>query len=93
MTKQEMVKKLVEHSVAAALREPDGIWLREIFERGTAGFANLPRAALRLEMELRGLLEFREPEALDDGHDDLSALLDGIRNGRVGLRDENFNFA
>jgi hypothetical protein len=63
MTKEDMVHKLVSHSVQSALAESKRYWLSDLFERGFAGYSNLSTEQLRRELQLRGL----EP-----GDDDLA---------------------
>jgi hypothetical protein len=70
MTRDEMVRRLVEFSVAAALGESRRYWLRDLFERGFAGYRNYSDKRLRRELELRGLVQpedtlvDEEPEGL-----------------------------
>ena len=72
MTKEDMVHKLVSHSVQSALAESKRIWLSDLFERGFAGYSNLSTEQLRRELQMRGL------EAGDDAaeDEDLIELLD-----------------
>ena len=71
MTKEDMVHKLVSHSVQSALAESKRYWLSDLFERGFAGYRNLSTEQLRRELQMRGLVA-------DDGadEDDLDANLD-----------------
>jgi hypothetical protein len=63
MTKEDMVHKLVSHSVQSALAESKRYWLSDLFERGFAGYQNLSTEQLRRELQMRGL-------AADDGGED-----------------------
>ena len=62
MTKQEMVQRLVSHSVDETLHEKRCEWLATIFEEGFMGFRNMPPERLEKEMRLRGITTFAEPE-------------------------------
>jgi len=62
MTKHEMVKQLVAHSVHMALHENQCDLLQTLFDKGFMGFGNMPRERLETEMRLRGILSFQEPE-------------------------------
>lgn len=57
MTRDEMIRRLVEFSVTAALGESRRYWLRDLFERGFAGYRNYSDKRLRRELELRGLVQ------------------------------------
>jgi len=74
MNKQEMVDRLVTHSLRALSEEPDQEGLGELYRKGFADFANMPERRLRQELEFRGLVDFDEPEQIDDGEvdDDVS---------------------
>lgn len=54
--REEMIGKLVEHSVSTAVAESPQDWLKEVFEKGFIGFSRLTDRQLQLEMRLRGLL-------------------------------------
>ena len=74
MNKQEMVDRLVTHTLQT--------WSDEAAREGTRGrrqkrcpdYAKLPERLLRRELELRGLIDFEEPELFDedDAGDDMS---------------------
>lgn len=64
MSKDEMIRKLVAHSVKTALSETKPYWLSELFEKGFAGYRNLSRGQLIAELQMRGLSD--EPDEDDD---------------------------
>ena len=82
MTKEEMVHKLVAHSVQTALAESKRYWLKDLFERGFAGYRNYSTEQLRRELQLRGLTEPLDELANDDSdgeldwEDDAESVLD-----------------
>jgi len=55
MSREEMIRTLVAHSVRTALEEPQSDWLYELFEKGFAGYRSFSNSKLRRELELRGL--------------------------------------
>lgn len=57
MTRDAMIRRLVAFSVTAALGESRRYWLRDLFERGFAGYRNFSDRRLRRELELRGLVQ------------------------------------
>jgi hypothetical protein len=71
MTKEEMVHKLVAHSVQAALAESKRYWLSDLFERGFAGYRNFSTDQLRRELQMRGITASGEEAADDDLDDDI----------------------
>ena len=66
--REEMIGKLVEHSVSTAVAESPQDWLKEVFEKGFVGFGRLTDRQLQLEMRLRGLLadDDADEEEFDD---------------------------
>ena len=86
MTREKMIRRLVEFSVVAALGESRRYWLREVFERGFAGYRNYSDRRLRRELELRGLVQAEdalideEPEGI--AWDDAIALSAHPMEGR-----------
>jgi hypothetical protein len=77
MTKDDMVHKLVSHSVQSALAESKRYWLSDLFERGFAGYSNLSTDELRRELQLRGLASLEEGlAAADDELGDIGDDLD-----------------
>ncbi len=69
MTKEQMIHKLVSHSVQTALSESKRYWLSDLFERGFAGYRNYSADQLRRELQLRGLAG-TEDELLDEDIED-----------------------
>ena len=69
ISRKEMIRQLVDHSVATVLAESSQFWMREIFENGFAGYRLLSDQQLRMEMQLRGLDIAAEP-ADEDGEDE-----------------------
>jgi hypothetical protein len=95
MTRHEMVKKLVMHSVNVALQEPQCELLQTLFEKGFAGYSNMPRKRLEKEMRLCGLASFHdltdEPDFAEsnaDAEQELMVLL----SGTVGREARNHYF-
>jgi hypothetical protein len=81
MTKEEMIRKLVAHSVSTALAEPKHYWLSDLFEKGFTGYRNLSRGQLKAELQMRGLADEEDDEpikasALEDDLDDYDDLED-----------------
>jgi hypothetical protein len=75
MTKEDMIHKLVSHSVQSALAESKRYWLSDLFERGFAGYSNLSTEQLRRELQMRGLAAADADDLEDelgdiDGFDD-----------------------
>jgi hypothetical protein len=70
MNRDEMIRKLVQHSVKAALAESRHYWLSEMFEKGFAGYRSLSRKQLLQELQMRGL----EKPADDFDDDDIDEL-------------------
>lgn len=65
MDKQQMIDRLISHSLQTA---GDGEYrenLRELYRKGFPGFANLPEASLKRELQFRGLLAYEEPDEFD----------------------------
>jgi hypothetical protein len=79
MTRDEMIRRLVEFSVKAALGDPRRYWLSELFERGFVGYRKFSDQRLWRELQLRGLVG--PEDALVDGDfedyepDDAAAIL------------------
>ena len=71
MNKQEMVDRLVMHTLHAPFEEaaPGRSRMRE------PDFAKMPERLLKRELQLRGLIDFDEPELFDedDANDEVSA--------------------
>lgn len=92
MNKEEMIRKLVAHSVKTALSESKHYWLNDLFEKGFTGYRNLSRGQLKAELQMRGLSTDDEDDAyaragdLDDLDADLDTDLDGDLAG-LGLDD------
>jgi hypothetical protein len=90
MNRDEMIRKLVQHSVKTAVAESRHYWLAEMFEKGFAGYRNLSRRQLVQELQMRGLEKLAD-EFEDDDQDDLDLDLDyieapldlGMRAGRA----------
>ncbi len=61
MTREEMIKALVAHSVKTAVSEAKHYWLSELFEKGFTGYRNLSRAQLVQELQMRGLEDPDDP--------------------------------
>jgi hypothetical protein len=73
LNKEEMIRKLVAHSVNTALAESKHYWLSELFEKGFTGYRNLSRGQLLQELQMRGLEGTGDPYTHDDDLD-LDAL-------------------
>lgn len=69
MSREEMIRRLVAHSVRTALEEPQSEWLNELFEKGFAGYRSFSNSKLRRELELRGLDAAEEMYADDEPED------------------------
>lgn len=69
-----MILRLIDQAMCEAAAGMPGAWLREVLENGFGGYRRMSDAALVRELELRGLLEFDEPESgdLDFDDDDLA---------------------
>lgn len=70
----EMIGQLVEHSVSKAKSEANAYWMRDIFEKGFAGYSKFSDQQLRVEMQLRGL-ETSADAFEDEDEDDFSFSL------------------
>lgn len=66
-SRAEMIKKLVDHSIAIAIAESPKYWMKDVFEKGFIGYSKLSTQQLRLEMQLHGLDESADTA---DGADD-----------------------
>ncbi len=72
MTREDMIKALVAHSVKTAVSEAKHYWLSELFEKGFTGYRNLSRAQLVQELQMRGLEQPDDPwEAPEPDDEDL----------------------
>jgi hypothetical protein len=67
MNRNDMIRQLVDFSLAGAARDSRDSWLREVLEKGFKGFENLSTADLLRELQFRGLADFDEVEELGDG--------------------------
>jgi hypothetical protein len=91
MSRDEMIRRLVQHSVKTAVAESAHYWLSDVFEKGFAGYRNLSRTQLTQELQLRGLDKTADDFDDDDDLDDLDVDLDyveapldlPVRAGRV----------
>lgn len=80
MNRKEMIRRLVSHSVATALREPQSYWLEELFEKGFAGYGNFSDSRLKRELALRGLdTAHEEYEEEYDEEDDEVIMPEDLR--------------
>ena len=70
MNRKEMIRMLVDCSLAAAAENAHQSWLRDIFTKGFAGFATMSNAQLSRELRLRGLSEYEEPVEEDCPEED-----------------------
>jgi hypothetical protein len=84
MTKHEMVRKLVTHSVDIALHENQCDLLQTLFEKGFTGFNNMPRERLETEMRLRGIISFQEPDEEFDSDDAFASSEADVRTLLAG---------
>jgi hypothetical protein len=80
MTRQEMIRRLVEFSVNAALGDSRRYWLSDLFERGFVGYRKFSDRRLWRELQLRGLVQpedtFVDGDAEDFAPDDASVIRD-----------------
>jgi hypothetical protein len=76
MSKDEMIRKLVSHSVKTALSESKHYWLSDLFEKGFGGYRSMSRGQLLAELQMRGLSEDGEKgdAYASDDLDDLDDL-------------------
>jgi hypothetical protein len=74
MNKQEMVDRLVAHALQTWSDEPVRGGSRARLPQRCPDFARLPERLLQRELQLRGLIDFDEPEVFDedDASDDAS---------------------
>ena len=84
MNKQEMVDRLVTHALETWADEPAREGSRVRHPKRCPDYAKLPERMLKRELQLRGLLDFDEPELFDEDDanddvsgDDLRALISG----------------
>jgi hypothetical protein len=70
MNREDMIRMLVEYSVAASAEDRQGSWVREIVTKGFRGFANMSSAELSRELRYRGLVRFEDPDEDVDFEDD-----------------------
>jgi hypothetical protein len=70
MQRKEMIRRLTEATLESALNDPDMAWLRAMLVQGFSGYECMTDAALAREMQMRGLLEFDEPEPEEDFDDE-----------------------
>ncbi len=70
MNRQRMIEQLVNAATEAILTDPALDALKNLLERGFGGYRQMSDTALRREMQLRGLLDFDEPERDDTEFDD-----------------------
>jgi hypothetical protein len=55
MNREQMLRELVEFSLAAATEDPQSEWLRNIFTKGFRGFASMSSGELLRELHYRDL--------------------------------------
>ncbi len=82
MNKQEMVDRLVTHALQTRSDEPVHDGSRQCRPKTCPDFAKMSERLLERELQFRGLLDFDEPELVDDNEDavsgdDLRVLLAG----------------
>lgn len=82
MTREEMIRLLVEFSVKAALGDPHRYWLCELFERGFVGYRKYSDRRLWRELQLRGLVEPQDQLVDSDPEDDAA---DDAADGAAGI--------
>ena len=70
MNRKEMIDRLVDATLASMLADPDLVVLRGVLEKGCRGYTRMSSRALERELQLRGLLDFDEPEPGEDFDDD-----------------------
>ncbi len=75
MSRNEMIVLLIKHSLAQALTEANGAWVRQIFEQGFVGFGNMKTEQLEREMHLRGLMELHDYEDEYEETDDVELMI------------------
>jgi hypothetical protein len=70
MNREDMIRMLVDSSLAAAAEDPQAGWLREIFTRGFRGFETRSTPDLVRELQFRGIAEFEDSAGTDDWESD-----------------------
>jgi hypothetical protein len=70
MHKADMIERLLENTIETILEEPALETLRAMLMSGFPGFERMSLTSLAQEMRLRGLLDFEEPERIDDAEFD-----------------------
>ncbi len=74
MNREDMIRALVEFSLAAAAEDPRASWLRDIFTGGFSGFAGMASADLLRELQYRDLAGFDDSVEDEDFEDDREAF-------------------
>lgn len=74
MKKQEMIDRLVTHALQTWADEPAGRGPGTGHAESGPDYSKLPERLLKRELQLRGLIDFDEPELVDE--DDVDDVLD-----------------
>ena len=72
MNKQEMVDCLVTHALQTRSAEPAHDGSRQRRPKTCPDFAKMSERLLERELQFRGLLDFDEPDLVDDNEDGMS---------------------
>ena len=70
MNRRQMMEAFVGSTIASMFDEDDSSWLREFLQKGFAGYPGMSTQLLHRAMQLRGSLEFQEPELANEEFDD-----------------------
>jgi hypothetical protein len=70
MERKRMIEQLIESTVTCALGDPELVWLKAMLVKGFVGYEKMSSESLKREMQLRGLLDFDDPEPEDEFDDD-----------------------
>src|SRR5262245_8917283 len=70
MNRDRMIETLVGATVESVVGDHTCAWLREILTKGFPGYEHMSIEALTREMQMRGLLEFDDPEPEEEFDDD-----------------------
>ena len=95
MNKQEMVDRLVTHALQIRAEEAVGEETRGRRPQRCPDYAKLPERLLKRELQLRGLIDYDEPDLFDedDADDDVSGNdLRVLISGSVRPRLDNHFF-
>jgi hypothetical protein len=79
MNKQEMVERLVAHTLQNWSDEPARDGSRQRHLTRCPDFAKMPERLLKRELQFRGLLDFDEPELFDEDDADADVSGDDLR--------------